>query len=143
MAVFSHRAQDICIVLSFTALLFTLYSTYVFQAGLAELLYNKFRAPFIIVVTYFLLCVSHHIWIVVSHSRAPFFAQWPTSLTVLYIIQRICECLLHTGWIVSHANLSIAVSPVYYYMYKRSALKMSDPRFYENFDWVTEFLAIK
>lgn len=38
---------------------------------------------------------------------------------------------------------SETVSPIYYYSYKRSALKMSDPRFYENMDWVSEFLAIK
>jgi hypothetical protein len=32
--------------------------------------------------------------------------------------------------------LLLAVAVLYYYLYKRSMLRISDPRFYEDFDWV-------
>jgi hypothetical protein len=32
--------------------------------------------------------------------------------------------------------LSLAVAVLYYYHYKRSVLRISDPRFYEDFNWV-------
>lgn len=143
---FHFRTQDICLVLSFTALLFNLYSTYVFQAGLAELLFNKFRFPLIILATYFVLCVSHHVWIVFNYNKTAYIFQWPTALTTLFIIQRLCKyiTIMYFFFMVLLKIFFISsVSPIYYYSYKRSALKMSDPRFYENMDWVTDFLAIK
>ena len=36
----------------------------------------------------------------------------------------------------NHDCLSLAVAVLYYYHYKRSMLRISDPRFYEDFDWV-------
>ncbi|CAD7085918.1 unnamed protein product [Hermetia illucens] len=122
--IFVFLTQDICLILSFTALVFSMYSTYVYQAGVAELLYKKFRIPLLALTTYFLLSVAHHVWIVINHSKGPFTFQWPAGLMALFIIHRL-------------------FSPVYYYLYKRSALRMSDPRFYENMDWVAEHLAIK
>ncbi|XP_031624565.1 transmembrane protein 138 [Contarinia nasturtii] len=122
--IFLFLLQDICLVLAFTVLLFSLYSTYVFQAGLAELLYSKFRTSLIVLGIYFILTLSHHIWIIIDHHKTPNRHDWSTSLTTLFIIQRI-------------------FSAFYYYTYKRAALKMSDPRFYENLDWVSEFLAIR
>ncbi|XP_062541723.1 transmembrane protein 138 [Armigeres subalbatus] len=118
------RAQDVCLILSFTAIIFSLYSTYVYQAGMAHLLYEKFRVPLLVAMTYFLLCITLHIWQVVDHNKSPYLFQWPKALTALFIIQRL-------------------FSPLYYYLYKRSALKMSDPRFFENLDWITSQLAIK
>lgn len=112
----SYSFQDICLVLAFTVLLFSLYSTYVFQvnilfwiknspnlsqkinflfhffkAGLAELLYSKFRAALIVLAIYFVLTLSHHIWIIIDHHKTPNKHEWSTSLTTLFIIQRICK----------------------------------------------------
>lgn len=118
--------QDICLVLAFTVLLFSLYSTYVFQvskslvcnfgrtfllfivvasshwlrlftsdmtvyfqAGLAELLYSKFRASLIVLGLYFILTLSHHIWIIIDHHKTPNKHDWSTWLTTLFFIQRI------------------------------------------------------
>jgi len=36
----------------------------------------------------------------------------------------------------NHDCLSLAVAVLYYYHYKRSVLRISDPRFYEDFNWV-------
>ncbi|KAG4068202.1 hypothetical protein HA402_008843 [Bradysia odoriphaga] len=122
--VFVFLAQDICLILSFATLVFGLYSTYVYQTGLANLLYSKFRGPFWALTIYFILSVSHHVWIVFNYERMPYSFQWPTPLTALFIIQRL-------------------FSPIYYYLYKRSALRLSDPRFYENMEWINERLSIK
>lgn len=64
---------------------------YIFKAGLAELLYSKFRASLIVLAVYFLLTLAHHIWIIVDQHKTPHKHQWSTSLTTLFIIQRICK----------------------------------------------------
>ncbi|KFB48125.1 transmembrane protein 138 [Anopheles ziemanni] len=122
--IFLFIAQDVCLMLSFTAFVFSLYSTYVYQAGMANVLYEKFRTPLIISMTYFFLSIALHLWQVVGHAEAPYQFQWPKALTALFIIHRL-------------------FSPIYYYLYKKSALKMSDPRFYENLDWIASQLSIK
>lgn len=115
----TFRAQDFCLVLAFTALVFSFYSTYVyqvsvlrlhiacffqcsyqqspsfsnelFQAGLAELLFRKFRIPLIVLTVYFLLCVSHHVWILLDQPNTVQSIGWPAPLTTLFIIQRMCK----------------------------------------------------
>ncbi|GAB0097310.1 hypothetical protein DMENIID0001_129430 [Sergentomyia squamirostris] len=111
-----YVAQDVALVISFGALLYSLYSTYVSQAGLSELLYSKFRGVFFVLIIYFLLCVITQI--------AYYTLPWPKTITALYIIQRL-------------------FAPFYYYSCKRASLRVSDPRFYENLDWISEQMAIK
>ncbi|XP_055549552.1 transmembrane protein 138 [Wyeomyia smithii] len=122
--IFLFLAQDVCLILSLTAIIFSLYSTYVYQAGMAHLLHEKFRVPLLVAMAYFLLCISLHAWQIIDHNKSPYLFQWPKALTALFIVQRL-------------------FSPLYYYLYKRSALKMSDPRYYENLDWIASQLAIK
>uniref|UniRef100_A0A1B0D1K2 Transmembrane protein 138 n=1 Tax=Phlebotomus papatasi TaxID=29031 RepID=A0A1B0D1K2_PHLPP len=76
-----YVAQDVCLLISFCALFYSLYSTYVYQAGLSELLYTKFRSVFCILVVYFLLCLLTQI--------AFYSLPWPKTITALYIIQRL------------------------------------------------------
>lgn len=133
-------------ILSFATLIFGLYSTYVYQTGLADLLYSKFRGPLWALMIYFVLSVSHHVWIVFNYQQMPFSFQWPTPLTALFIIQRLCKLSFVFKWSSTTSsvfNFSILVSPIYYYLYKRSALRLSDPRFYENMEWINERLSIK
>uniref|UniRef100_A0A336KRN4 Transmembrane protein 138 n=1 Tax=Culicoides sonorensis TaxID=179676 RepID=A0A336KRN4_CULSO len=119
--IFLFLLQDALLLLSITAIIFSLYSTYVYQAGLADLIYKKFRCPLIVCGMYFTLCVSLHGWLIIGKWSYAF--EWPKALTALFIIQRL-------------------FSPLYYYFFKRSALRMSDARFYDNLDWVTEVLVI-
>lgn len=105
---------------------------------MAHLLYEKFRVPLLVAMMYFILCISLHTWQVVDHHKSPYLFQWPKALTALFIIQRLCKRIVRLTKIHDfNLNLLISVSPLYYYLYKRSALKMSDPRFYENLDWIT------
>lgn len=175
----TFRAQDFCLVLAFTALVFSFYSTYVYQVSVLRLHIacffmmsmstnnhhhfqtNFFRpdllssssanfafrlscSPF----TFFCVChiTSGYYWInQIQSNRSD--GQHHSPLSSSYK-----ECVsknLFQPFFVSYLYktmpilLFIAVSPVYYYLYKRSALKMSDPRFYENMEWVSECLSIK
>ncbi|KAJ2951860.1 hypothetical protein O0L34_g4101 [Tuta absoluta] len=108
--------QDLFLVLSITTLLMTFFSTYLFQAGLVEVLARKFRGAGIVCVVYCVLCVALHAgWLLEKWAdpRAPA----APALTALFTAQR---CL----------------SPWYYFVYKRAALRVSDPRFYEDIDWI-------
>lgn len=89
--VYHYSAQDVCLMLSFTAFVFSLYSTYVYQAGMANLLYEKFRTPLLISMTYFFLSIALHLWQVLGHSNEPYQFQWPKALTALFIIHRLCK----------------------------------------------------
>ncbi|XP_053603514.1 transmembrane protein 138-like [Plodia interpunctella] len=112
--------QDLFLVLSITAMLMTFFSTYLFQAGLVEVLVRKFRAAGAVCVLY--LCVSvclHAAWLLQRWPEPH--AATPPALVCLFALQR---CL----------------SPWYYFFYKRAALRVSDPRFYEDIDWINRQL---
>ncbi|KAK9695613.1 Transmembrane protein 138 [Popillia japonica] len=108
--------QDVCIVLALAALLLTFFSTYVFQAGLVELLYDKFRFTIMVCVIYFVLTTGVYIWTLSVRWKEPLKHNWSVGLYIMYIIQRF-------------------MAPVYYYFYKRAMLRISDPRFFEDFEW--------
>ncbi|KAI5631250.1 hypothetical protein NE865_16037 [Phthorimaea operculella] len=162
--------QDLFLVLSITTLLMTFFSTYLFQAGLVEVLARKFRGAGIVCLLYCVLCVTLHAgWLLEKWSdpRAPA----APALTALFTAQRCCKsnsrnqsgagivCLLycvlcvtlHAGWLLEKWSDPRApaapaltalftaqrcLSPWYYFVYKRAALRVSDPRFYEDIDWI-------
>ncbi|XP_012260477.2 transmembrane protein 138 [Athalia rosae] len=113
--------QDLCIVVALTILLGGFFSTYVFQVGLMQLLYSRFRVTLVLCVTYLVLSIALH--------SCDISCQWTMSqictqnrgVHVLYIIHRI-------------------VAVIYYYYYKRAALRISDPRFDEGSSWVQKQL---
>ncbi|XP_018330086.1 transmembrane protein 138 [Agrilus planipennis] len=109
--------QDVCLILALAALLLTFFSTYVFQAGLVEMLYDRFRLSIIICMFYFILTTILHIWTLSVRWKDPTKHNWSSGLYVMYILQRL-------------------MSPYYYYYYKRASLRISDPGFYEDVQWV-------
>ncbi|XP_026758845.1 transmembrane protein 138-like [Galleria mellonella] len=112
--------QDLFLVLSITAMLMTFFSTYLFQAGLVEVLVRKFRAAAVVCGAYVCGSVALHAAWLLHRWPAPHTVSTPL-LTVLFTLQR---CL----------------SPWYYFFYKRAALRVSDPRFYEDIDWINHQL---
>ncbi|XP_041970327.1 transmembrane protein 138-like [Aricia agestis] len=110
--------QDLFLILSLTTLLMTLFSTYLFQAGLVEVLIRKFRAAGSVILAYIVVnMVLHAVWLLEKWAQ-PESVSTP-MLIVLFSLQR---CL----------------SPWYYFFYKRAALRVSDPRFYEDIDWINQ-----
>ncbi|XP_013193008.1 transmembrane protein 138 [Amyelois transitella] len=109
--------QDLFLVLSITTLLMTFFSTYLFQAGLVEVLVRKFRVCGAVCAAYVCASVAlHAAWLLQRWRSAPAAASAP-ALLVLFTLHR-------------------CMSPWYYFFYKRAALRVSDPRFYEDMDWI-------
>ncbi|CAG2055822.1 unnamed protein product [Timema podura] len=109
--------QVVCLIFAVIVLVLSFFSTYAFQAGLVELLYDRFGLTLFISVFYLLLTLALNIWTLASRWDKPLQFVWPTGLLALFVIQRL-------------------MAVIFYYLYKRSMLRIADPRFYEDFDWV-------
>jgi transmembrane protein 138 len=97
-----------------------LINTYLFQAGLIGYRIGKFKSLWLISVFYLALCFTFQIWVMILRWNEPLVNVWSKSdngLVVIYVSQRL-------------------VSVLYYYIYKRTAYRLSDPRFYEDSDWL-------
>lgn len=106
-----------------------------FQAGLLELLYDRFRLTIIICMLYFLLTITLHIWTLTLRWKEPLQHNWTVGLHVAFSFQKLGKCIfLKTSGVVQ-CFFFVSVAPLYYYFYKRAALRISDPRFYEDVDW--------
>ncbi|KAK6644748.1 hypothetical protein RUM43_001021 [Polyplax serrata] len=110
--------QDVFIVISLTVTLISFFSTYVFQAGLVELLFDRFRLAILISVFYLIVTIVLHAWLLTVRWNHPLQFNWSDSLSSYFIFQRM-------------------FSPVYYYSTKRAILRISDPRFYQNLEWIS------
>ncbi|CAH0553523.1 unnamed protein product [Brassicogethes aeneus] len=106
--------QDACLIFALSTMLLTFFSTYVFQNGLLDSLYIRFRLTIIVCMVYFILTTILHLWSLnlVWGDKS---IQWPTKFIIFLIIHRL-------------------VSALYYYCYKRAAFRITDPRFYEDAD---------
>ncbi|XP_046573261.1 transmembrane protein 138-like isoform X2 [Haliotis rubra] len=110
--------QDICILFAVIVVFLLFFNTYIFQAGLVNILVNKFRLPICVTFIYFMLNVGLHVWGMTLRWDDPDKYIWDvTGYRVLFIIQR-------------------TVAILYYYFYKRTALKLGDPRFYQDSEWI-------
>lgn len=112
--------QDSLQILGLTILLVGLFQTNVFQAGFVELLYDRFRMTVFISTVYLLVTIGLQAWLLTARWDNPYKFNWPENLPFLYIIHRFMSC-------------------VHYYYYKRSVLRLSDPRFYDD-AWITQRL---
>ncbi|XP_063988269.1 transmembrane protein 138 isoform X1 [Diachasmimorpha longicaudata] len=113
--------QDFCLIVSLTILLVNFFGTYIFQAGLIQLLYFRFRTTLILCVIYITLNISLHVWHMTLHWHQPLVHYWTKGFHALYAVHR-------------------TVAVLYYYFYKRAAFKIGDPRFYEGSRWVEKQL---
>ncbi|XP_043580261.1 transmembrane protein 138 isoform X3 [Bombus pyrosoma] len=82
------RAQDICLIMTITLLLVNFFSTYIFQIGLIQLLYTKFRVTLILCIIYMVLSVSLHTWDIKVHWSSPLKYYWTKDFHVFYSLHR-------------------------------------------------------
>ncbi|KAK2576745.1 hypothetical protein KPH14_005394 [Odynerus spinipes] len=115
--------QDFCLIVGLTILLVNFFSTYIFQAGLIQLLYIHFRTTLLVCITYLVLSIILHTWHVTLHWSNPLVHNWTKGFRALYAVHRI-------------------VAVFYYYFYKRASLRIADPRFYEGSSWVEKQLSL-
>ncbi|CAK1542811.1 unnamed protein product [Leptosia nina] len=110
--------QDLCLVLAITSILISFFSTYLFQAGLMEVLIRKFRVAAAVTLVYFLLSIAlQSVWIIEKWEESESISK--PLVMVLFTLQR-------------------CMAPGYYFFYKRASLLVSDPRFYEDIDWINQ-----
>lgn len=112
-----HVIQDVCILFAVIILFLLFFNTYIFQAGLISILINKFKWPILIVLVYLALSIGLHVWEMTMLWDNPNAYIYGGGFTALYVFQRLGAVL-------------------YYYTYKRTALRLSDPCFYEDSDWI-------
>ncbi|EGI64809.1 TM138 protein, partial [Pseudoatta argentina] len=115
--------QDFCLIVALTLLLVNFFSTYIFQAGLIQLLYTRFRMTLILCIIYMILSISLHTWHISIHWSMPLKHYWTKEFHTLYSAHR-------------------TVAVLYYYFYKRASLRIGDPRFYKSSAWVQKQLSI-
>ncbi|KAM7353340.1 transmembrane protein 138 isoform 1-T1 [Cochliomyia hominivorax] len=116
--------QDLFIICEYLFFTFAVHATCVYEVGATHVILRNCKFFLFTILLYFLLSVSQHFWFVYNVLWYPM-ANWPTTLKALSFVQR-------------------TVSFFYYYSYKRTALTLSDPRYYEeNIDWIAEQLSNK
>ncbi|XP_071825465.1 transmembrane protein 138-like [Apostichopus japonicus] len=112
--------QDVCLIFATIVVFLMFFNTYVFQAGLVGYLVKKFRFTVLILFVYFAMCISLHIWTMTLRWDKPDTTYiWNRGYIALYVLQRVGAVL-------------------YYYYYKRTALRLGDPRFYKDSDWLRQ-----
>ncbi|XP_020630043.1 transmembrane protein 138-like [Orbicella faveolata] len=114
--------QDLCIIFAIIVVFLVFFNTYIFQAGLVSLLIRKFKTTIIISVLYLALSVGLHVWTMTLKWGDPRRFVWNEAFQALFVFQRVGAVL-------------------YYYFYKRTALRLGDPRFYKDSQWLREEFA--
>ena len=116
-----YMIQDIGLIFSLILLFLVFFNTFVFKAGLISLLIRKFSGTLIIGTVYVILTISYHIWnlsVRWGHSNE---YRWSNGLQAIYVIQKL-------------------LAVVYYYIYKRAALRLGDTKYYEDSSWLRKHL---
>ncbi|KAM6160692.1 transmembrane protein 138 isoform 1-T2 [Erethizon dorsatum] len=114
--------QDVAVLFSVVIVFLTFFNTFVFQAGLVGLLFREFRGAIILTTVYFALSVSLHVWVMNLRWKNSKTFVWTNGLQALFVLQRLAAVL-------------------YCYFYKRTAMRLGDPRFYHDSPWLRrEFL---
>ncbi|XP_050432276.1 transmembrane protein 138 isoform X2 [Adelges cooleyi] len=108
--------QDIGQLVAFAVLLITFFQTNIFQAGFIVLLFNEFRSTIITGVVYFILTLFVQAWTLTNRFKGQVYFFWPDGLYIFFVLHKFISCL-------------------HYYLYKRTALNISDPKFYTD-DWI-------
>ena len=64
-----------------------------FQAGLVGILFQQFRTPILVSISYLGLSIAFHVWSLHVRWRLPTSYWWTDGLQALYVIQRFGENL--------------------------------------------------
>ncbi|XP_035742890.1 transmembrane protein 138-like isoform X5 [Vespa mandarinia] len=81
--------QDFCLIVALIVLLVNFFSTYIFQAGLIQLLYIRFRMTLIVCILYLVLSIILHIWHITLHWSNPLTHNWTKGFHAIFAVHRI------------------------------------------------------
>ena len=116
-----YLIQDICLIFSLILLFLVFFNTFAFKAGLISLLIKKFAATLAIGVLYLVVTVSFHIWNLSIRWQRTNEYGWNDGLQAVHVLQKL-------------------LAIVYYYLYKRAALRLGNSKYYENSEWFRKHL---
>ncbi|XP_030416741.1 transmembrane protein 138 [Gopherus evgoodei] len=114
--------QDIAILFNIIIIFLMFFNTFVFQAGLVNLLFHKFKGTIVLSAAYLVLSIAFHIWVMNLRWKNSTRFVWTDGLQALFVFQRLAAVL-------------------YCYFYKRTALHLGDPRFYQDSLWLRKEFA--
>lgn len=126
------------LILSLASLVYSCYSTFVYQAGITSIINRQFRLPVLITFLYIVLSICLH---VLSSVYTAADGAWSKAIQALFVVQKLCKFSTLNKFRYFHS--SFLGCPVNFYFFKRSVLVISDPRFYENFEWINQQLKEK
>lgn len=113
--------QDMGLILAAVLIFLIFFNTYAFKAGLLSVLVRKFSATLVVSFLYFVLTLSYHAWSLDLQWGRPNSYIWNEGLQALYVLQKL-------------------LAVVYYYLYKRAALRLGDSKYYEDSTWLRKHL---
>ncbi|XP_028740084.1 transmembrane protein 138 [Peromyscus leucopus] len=117
--------QDIAILFNIIIIFLMFFNTFVFQAGLVNLLFHKFKGTIILTAVYLALSISLHVWVMNLRWKNSSSFIWTDGLQTLFVFQRLAAVF-------------------YCYFYKRTAVRLGDPRFYQDSLWLRkEFMQVR
>ncbi|XP_065259178.1 transmembrane protein 138 isoform X1 [Emys orbicularis] len=114
--------QDIAVLFNIIIIFLMFFNTFVFQAGLVNLLFHKFKGTIVLSAAYLVLSIAFHIWVMNLRWKNSTRFVWTDGLQALFVFQRLAAVL-------------------YCYFYKRTALHLGDPRFYQDSLWLRKEFA--
>lgn len=88
---FLYFLQDVFLILSLASLIYSCYSTYIYQAGLTEILHRQFRIPVLITVVYIVMSITLHIFTLYKDTHQS--DLWTKSVTALFVTQKLCKII--------------------------------------------------
>ena len=116
-----YMVQDIALVFSIILLFVAFFSTFAFKAGLILSLIKKFSASLLIGLLYLSLTVAYQIWNLAVRWEQPIMYHWTEGLQAVYVLQKF-------------------LAVIFYYFYKRAALRLGDNKYYEDSEWMRKQL---
>lgn len=109
--------QDVGTLFAAIVLFLMLFNTFVFQAGLLGLLFQRFQVTVLLCALHLTLSVSLHVWLMNLRWKNENIFVWSDGLQALFVLQRV-------------------VAVLYFYFYKRTALSLGDSRYYHDSLWL-------
>ncbi len=116
-----YLIQDIGILFAAVLLFLIFFSTYIFKAGLISILLKKFFATLAISAIYLTVTLGYHIWSIALQWETPNSYIWSGGLQAVYVLQKL-------------------LAVIYFYLYKRAALRLGNSKYYEDSDWLRKQL---
>ncbi|XP_071074094.1 transmembrane protein 138 isoform X3 [Dasypus novemcinctus] len=81
--------QDIAVLFNIIIIFLMFFNTFIFQAGLVNLLFHKFKGTIILTAVYFALSISLHVWVMNLRWKNANNFVWTGGLQTLFVLQRL------------------------------------------------------